>query len=125
MSGYKGSATITFYVNRVKDANGKWQVPKPQDDWEELELEVHGTAYFQPGKLYGPPENCYPDEGQSEIESITLDGKPWDGELTDKETERAEEKLDESVREDEGPDPPSRDDFDDYDPPSYDFSDEE
>lgn len=102
---YKGKATIDFCVYRG-------------DDEKEIELSIYGSSYFQRGRTYGPPESCYPDEGETEIETITLDGKPWDGELTSEETKEAEAKLEEAVMEDqEEPDPPSVD-YDD-EPPSY------
>lgn len=101
MAEYSGTASIMFYVER---------------EGEELELEVYGRSYFRPGKISGLPENCYPDEGETEILKITLDGNPWDGNLTDKEIELAESQLTEAVCEDaEEPEPPSQDDFDDYD----------
>lgn len=61
--------TIEFYIER---------------DDEELELEVTADVEpFVPGKLTGPPEDCYPDEGgTADITDIKLDGKPFDG-LTD------------------------------------------
>lgn len=43
--------------------------------WYELELTHQG--YFMPGRYSGAPEDCYPDEGDIEIERIvyaTRDG---------------------------------------------------
>lgn len=106
---YKGKVTISFCVERNE---------------EELELEIYGSSYFQAGRTTGPIDNCYPDEGGTEIETITLDGKPWSGELTDEETEQAEDQLRDAVMEDqEEPDPPSVD-YDD-EPPSYRYYDED
>lgn len=99
---YSGSATIKFSIIR-----------KTSDDEErEIELEVHGNSYFSPGKYYGPWEDSYPDEGDTEIVEVTLDGKLWDGELTDKEERSAEELIDEAVREQE-PEPDFEIDYDD------------
>lgn len=48
----------------------------------ELEIQLYWTPII-PGKFYGPPEDCYEDEGgDCEIISIKLDGQPWSGELT-------------------------------------------
>jgi hypothetical protein len=107
--GYKGNATIDFHINRVKDLNTDAYRPitdaDDPDREEELELEIEGRSYFQEGRMYGPPENCYPDEGETEILSITWKGKPFPWELTEKETEEAEEMIANAVQEDEGPDP--------------------
>lgn len=56
-------------------------------DDAEVELTIQANVSpLVPGKLFGPPEKCYPDEGgEVEIESIMHQGKPWTGELTDKE----------------------------------------
>jgi len=87
-------------------------------DEEELELTVRGTvSKFIPGRFFGPPENCYPDEGgEAEIEAILLNGKPWTGELTPKEKQAVEELLIEEAAND-GPDyePDDDRDFDDRD----------
>lgn len=81
----------------------------------EGEVEVTGTVEpLVRGRTHGLPENCYPDEGgEVEVETATLDGKPY--ELTPAQEERAKELLAEAV-EDEGSDPPDYDDpADDYD----------
>lgn len=117
--GYKGTATIDFHINRIKDLQtDEYRLLRDDDDperEEELELEIQGRSYYQEGRYYGPPENCYPDEGETEILSITWNGKkfPWD--LTDKEIEKAEEQISMAVQEDEGPDPDDYYDEDDRD----------
>jgi len=64
-------------------------------DDEEIELNLEG--YYTPGtpgKLYGPPEDCYPDEPEdAELEAVLLDGEPWEGQLTDEERKAAIEAL--------------------------------
>lgn len=76
---------------------------------EEVILTIRGNVSpYVPAKTWGPPENCYPAEGgEAEIEVVLLNGKPWDGELTDEERERAEEALQEKAADDgyDGPDP--------------------
>lgn len=112
---YSGSATVTLYVMRIKEENGNYRLVQPNDDQEleeELELQVSGHSSFTPGKLSGPFDQCYPNDGQTTISEITLDGKPWLGKLTEAEELKAEEKIDERVCEDE-PDVPSYNDYDD------------
>jgi hypothetical protein len=77
--------THEFYIER-EDAEFTLQV--------ELEIEP-----FVRGKYSGPPEDCFPDEGgiaeiSGQIQVQNEDGKfePWDGELTDSEVARVEEK---------------------------------
>lgn len=92
---------------------------------EEVELTLVGQfSPGDPGKVSGPPENCWPPEpAEAEVEQVLKDGKPWDGKLTEEEEDAAVEALlkagDDSF--DDGPDP---DDFydsrfdrdDDFDP---------
>ena len=101
--------TATIYVCR--DIPGKGEC--------EFELTVHGDVEpYVAGRLYGPPEKCYPAEGGYATLTgvfITVDGvkKRWTGKLTSREEDMAEETLYEML-EDYEPDPPSRDDFDDH-----------
>lgn len=80
---------------------------------EELELDISAKGYYDPGRLSGPPEDCYPPEGELEITSIELDGKKWDGRLTDEEHDKVVEKLWDSQESDE-------EDYYDDDYPDYD-----
>jgi len=79
------SLSITFCVERGED---------------ELELDIDGNVTsYDPGRLSGPPEDCYPPEGgEAEIESVTLDGKRWDGTLTKEELDAVEEQLREAAQ---------------------------
>lgn len=118
--GYNGSAKINFHINRIKDLDtDTYRVLIESDDLdreEELALEIEGRSYYQEGRLYGPPENCYPSEGETEILSISWKGKPFPWELTENEREQAEEMISNAVQEDEGPDPDEYyDDDRDYD----------
>jgi len=33
---------------------------------------LEGKCYSDPGKLYGPPEDCYPPEGEAEVYSVGI-----------------------------------------------------
>ena len=78
MSKIKINASCCLYIQRSD---------------EELELDISASGYYDPGRLSGPPENCYPPEGDLEIISIELDGKKWDGQLTGDEYNKVIEKL--------------------------------
>lgn len=96
--GYSGSANFQFEIERYLDKDSKEtlflsDLPESSgDDFEFefkiIELQVTGHASFYPGKYSGPPEDCYPDESESEIESVVgPDGKDWYHLLTDSERE--------------------------------------
>ena len=86
--------------------------PGEDAEYFELEVEVSCWGYFTPGRYSGPPEDCYPDEGDFEIQDVELvDGPDWPFTLTAAEERRVEEKF--SARESEEPDYP------DYEPDSY------
>ena len=40
------------------------------DDEHEIAYTATVRVNYQPAQLYGPPENCYPDESEVEIESL-------------------------------------------------------
>jgi hypothetical protein len=50
----KGSGEFTFYVE--------------VDDGKEVPITVKWRGYSDSGQLSGPPENCYPPEGEMELE---------------------------------------------------------
>ena len=58
----------------------------------EVEVEINANILpYVPGKLSGPPENCYPPEGgECDDWSLTLDGQP----LSDKDFEEMGGNLD-------------------------------
>ena len=41
-------------------------VPKIKEDSYDLVIEFLSSGYYDEGKTYGPPENCYPPEGEDE-----------------------------------------------------------
>lgn len=84
---HNGSAIITFGVERYN----------PDGELEEILLTITGKSYYTPAKTYGEPEDCYPEEGETEIISIMRGKEVWNGELTSDETERVEEEIREEV----------------------------
>lgn len=43
-----------------------------------ITVTVDWTGYSDPGRLYGPPEDCYPPESELEITEVCVDGEPVD-----------------------------------------------
>lgn len=62
----------------------KWNFYRTEEP--EMSLEINFEGYFANGKFYGPPENCYPDEGEDnrQIASLTIFGETLTGEGLDK-----------------------------------------
>ena len=105
-----------IYVERCEDGSPVPFGPLPEGfETEEIEVEIHGSvAPIVRGRFNGPSEDCYPDEG-GEVEDIeaSVDGKPF--ELTDEETQKAEEALVEAAADQDDGD--YEDDYEDrYDP---------
>lgn len=83
---YTASGTITVEINRDSDGwfvparNGYEAIRLPASvsaeidsvrgtscgHWDELEIHIRAKGYYDPGKTYGPPENCYPPEGSED-----------------------------------------------------------
>jgi len=53
----------------------------PDDTLDDIEVEVSfREGWFKAGRLSGPPEDCYPDEGEDpEVESITITAEGYEG----------------------------------------------
>jgi len=110
--GYSGSSTFTFTVDRFLDKNtGEYlleqDIPESISDEEfssrfefkELDLEVSGSSWYNPGYTSGPPEDCYPDEGDTEIDSVIgPDGEDFYDLLTSKEVEDITSQLDKNCQ---------------------------
>lgn len=95
--GFSRSVTFDFDVERVYNKQlGEMQFTNTiiSEFDENLEyitvsLTVTGSAWHEPGFYSGAPEDCYPDEGDTEIISvIDSDGLNWDHLLTDDEVDR-------------------------------------
>jgi len=122
MNGYSGNASFDFEIERYKDKKtGQYiayvlgEVDEERYGYTTVTLHVSSRSYFQPGRLSGPPEDCYPDEGETEVESIIgPDGKDWTAQLTHSEYFAIQEMIEENVKDGlDGPDPD--DYYDDYD----------
>ncbi len=94
MSGYSGTVHFTYEIERYKHKQtgalmrGEQSFDENDYDYTIISLTVEGSDYFRPGKFSGPPENCYPDEGETEIRSVIgPDGKDWEDKLSDEERE--------------------------------------
>lgn len=74
-----------------------------EDDIVGVRLVVSGTAYYEAGRTWAAPEDCWPSDCGVEVESvIDEEGKDWSGRLTDDEWERAEEALIASIKQRSG-----------------------
>lgn len=62
------------------------------------EITVHflSTGYYDPGQTYGPPESCYPPEGEDErtLDRIEIDGRELPQELAEKLFEFLQDEVD-------------------------------
>jgi len=118
--GWAGSGSFEFNVERyIHLPTGKYfsidsdEVPSdvdqsPEWDYQEIPLTITGRGYFTPGYVTGLPEDCYPDEGDLEIESVEgPDGSDWTDFLTKSEKENAEERLEAFCKD-------QNDDYDNY-----------
>jgi hypothetical protein len=81
--GYSGSTSFTFTIERYVDniTNNIISIEDidsnlSESDIEEkytlnsFDLEVEGNSWYSPGVYSRAPEDCYPDEGDTEIESV-------------------------------------------------------
>ena len=123
MAGYSGSTSFDFEIERFKDRDSDNLVTpdgaKPvlddlEYDYQLITLKVKGNSYFTPGRTYGPPEDSYPDEGDTEIESVVgPDGKDWQDKLTKEEEDQIMQMIAERVASNDPED--EEDDYDDFD----------
>ena len=119
---YSGRASFDHEIERMKDAEGNlYSDSEDAPDGSTcvvINLKITGASYYQEGRTYGPPENCYPDEGCTEIHSVIgPDGKDWESVLTKPEKDAIEEQINDRVINN------CEEDYDDSDPPSNDFDD--
>lgn len=79
-----------------------------------IEVDCECWGYYTPAKLCGPPEDCYPEEGDFEIQDVVLpaDVREYKFELTESEEDQVEHDFFQ------------HDPYDDYDPPEPDYDDD-
>lgn len=103
---YFGNASFEFEIERYRNiATNELVIDNDISESKDLEfqykiivLNVEGKSYFQSGRKSGAPENCYPDEGDTEITFVLdFDGQDWSDRLTDTETDAILEKIQEEV----------------------------
>lgn len=70
----------------------------------DLDLHLMGDYASDPGRCSGPPENCYPPE-ESLNYKLTLNGLPWEGDLSLSEQDDLESYIRENIEEDDSEDP--------------------
>jgi len=104
MKSYKGTTCFEYELERYQNKKTgtyltldevKSMARGNEEEWIDenfryvtVTVNVEGRSYFTPGYLSGPPEDCYPDEGETEITSVTLYGKEkedWEDKLTSSE----------------------------------------
>ena len=105
--GYSCSSTFTFTVERPYDKEtGEFYLEEnapdyPEDklEWAEISLEVSGNSWYSPGEYSRLPEDCYPDDGDTEVESITdLDNRDWSNLLTSQELKEVYSELESNCK---------------------------
>lgn len=105
---YSGHTSFTFNVQRYLDSDtGIYYHPdnKPEflseKDYKLVPLFIKGHSFFTIGRTSGPPDLCYPDEGETNIESITgPDNVSWEDKLSDEEIESVLSEIDSKVQDD-------------------------
>ena len=132
--GYSGEASFVFEVERylnkqtnqlmfldAAEAEAKDHPFGPawfdmNYEYQVITLDIEGRSYFQEGRTSGLPENCYPDEGETEITSVIgPSNEDWESKLSQSETDSIMEMIQDHVMDGaDGPDEPD-DDYEDDD----------
>lgn len=90
-------------------------------EYKVISLEIEGRSYFRSGRTSGPPEDCYPDEGDTEVEAVIgPDGNDWSDKLTDDEQSQILMMVQDNCMNDPDDYEGDEDDYDDYEPDSGD-----
>ena len=99
--GYGGKTTFSFEIDRFFDPITNSFLTEDEAEscenecfHQSIELDITGNAYYEPARLSGPPEDCYPEDSNIEIESVQdSNGKSWINNLTPYEISCIEEAL--------------------------------
>lgn len=107
---YSGNVSFEFEIERYKNkVSGVFVTDVNPDneylfDYELILLQVKGNSHFTSGRYHGAPESCYPDEGDTEIESVTgPDQLDWEDKLTASERERIMTMIVEQIQDQDEP----------------------
>lgn len=97
MSGYSGHVEFDFSIERFKNLKTGELIPankvaeseeESMFEYQTINLEIQGRAYFSPGSTSGHPDDSYPEESDSEIiAAFDSSGKEWSNFLTKEETQ--------------------------------------
>ena len=82
---YSGTVNFEYVIERFLNLKNGTLALEDQiglDDenfqYHPIQLNVVGRASFMSGRISGPPEDCFPDESDLEIESIRAVKGGWD-----------------------------------------------
>ena len=62
-------------MRRIRPTTGTFEMTVTDLDGNEVDAEIAYSGYYDPGVCSGPIDNCYPPEGEVEIQSIIVAGK--------------------------------------------------
>lgn len=119
---FSGTVNFDFEIERYRDRDTNelvtyndsihWDDENFEFIYETISLNIIGHSSYQAGRSYGPPEDCDPSEGDTQIESaLGPDGKDWTSKLTAEELSSILLEIQEGVMPDDDYD-------DDYEPES-------
>lgn len=128
---YTGSTSFDFEIERYRNKFTSEIVTFNKEvegdefgivfEYQTITLKVEGRSYFQSGRYSGPPEDCYPDEGDTEVEAVIgPDGNDWSDKLTSDEQSQILMMVQENCMNDPEDYEGDEDDYDDYEPDSSD-----
>ncbi len=87
-------------INQIESENGSDYIDSIFK-YELISLNVEGSSFFSPGKYYGEPYDCYQDEHETEIISVTdQNNLDFELSLTKSERESLLETIENNVIED-------------------------
>lgn len=130
-SGWNGNGSFTYDVERFLDNETnnyltESELPENFDEnryeYTSVELTIVGSGYYTPAYTRGLPEDCYPADGDLEIESITgPNNKDWSSLITDSERDSIENELQNYLENNSRYDGPDYDGPDERDYYDYDY----
>lgn len=63
-----------LFLEAVLKENNNVKI-NPEEEFKSIEIEINfsSSGYYTEAKTYGPPEDCYPEEGDEERELISVE----------------------------------------------------